>query len=407
MDRQIPLSVPNLDLEIVDNLRECIETGWVSTGGRFITEFEQKTAEYVGIDDAVSCQSGTAGLHTALRILGVRADDEVIVPTLTFIAAVNPVIYQGAHPVFMDCDEYFCIDTKKLAKFCEEECEFCEAADGGNDADGTKGAQERTLINKKTGRRIRAIVTVHVFGNMANMEVIMDIADKYGLKVLEDATEALGSYVTDGKYKGYKAGTIGDMGVYSFNANKIITTGGGGMIVSRNKEYLDEARYLTITAKETSAEEALHFMHNEVGYNYRMTNLQAALGVSQIDRLEDFIGIKERNFNKYAELLKDTAGLELLSFTSHIRSNRWFYALYVDKERFGESRETLMHRLIENGVQCRPVWKLTHTQRPYANMQSYKIEKAYDYEKNVLNIPCSTNLAEDDVEYVCSMIKGR
>lgn len=398
--KEIPLSVPNLDMEIVDNLKECIATGWVSTGGRFITEFEQKIAKYAGTDDAVSCQSGTAGLHTALRILGVQAGDEVIVPTLTFIAAVNPVVYQGAYPVFMDCDEYFCIDTDKLAKFCDEECEFKNIKDAA-------GNVERKLINKKSGRRIRAIIAVHVFGNMANMEAVMGIAEKYGLAVLEDATEALGSYVTEGRYRGAKAGTIGDIGVYSFNANKIITTGGGGMIVSRSQKYLDQARYLTITAKEASPEEALHFVHNDIGYNYRMTNLQAALGVSQIDKLEEFISIKERNFSRYAKCLAGIEGLKLLAFTPTIRSNKWFYSLYVDEEKFGEKRDALMHRLIDSGVQCRPVWKLTHTQKAYAEMQNYEIEKAYDYEKNVLNIPCSTNLTEEDVEYVCEIIKGR
>ncbi len=401
MKKEIPLSVPNLDIEIVENLRECIETGWVSTGGRFITEFEKKAAVYAGTEDAVSCQSGTAGLHTALRILGVRTDDEVIVPTLTFIAAVNPVAYLGAYPVFMDCDEYFCMDAKKLQRFCEEKCEFHEYRRDTNEK------SEKQLINKETGKRVKAIIAVHVFGNMADMETIMSIAEKYGLAVLEDATEALGSYVTEGKYAGYKAGTIGDIGVYSFNANKIITTGGGGMIVSRNKKYLDEARYLTITAKEASPEEALHFVHNEVGYNYRMTNLQAALGVSQIDKLEEFINVKERNFNKYARLLADTEGLRLLPFTPCIRSNKWFYALYVDETKFGESRDALMHRLIESGIQCRPVWKLTHMQKAYEKSQSYEIEKAYDYERNVLNIPCSTNLTEEDVEYVCEIIEGR
>lgn len=321
-------------------------------------------------------------------------------PTLTFIAAVNPVVYQGAYPVFVDCDEYFCIDTDKLAKFCDEECEFKNIKDAA-------GNVERKLINKKSGRRIRAIIAVHVFGNMANMEAVMGIAEKYGLAVLEDATEALGSYVTEGRYRGAKAGTIGDIGVYSFNANKIITTGGGGMIVSRSQKYLDQARYLTITAKEASPEEALHFVHNDIGYNYRMTNLQAALGVSQIDKLEEFISIKERNFNRYAKCLAGIEGLKLLAFIPTIRSNKWFYALYVDEEKFGEKRDALMHRLIDSGVQCRPVWKLTHTQKAYAEMQNYEIEKAYDYEKNVLNIPCSTNLTEEDVEYVCEIIKGR
>ncbi len=164
MRQEIPLSVPYLNnSEIINNLKECVETGWISTGGRFIPEFEQKVAKYVNTPDAVSCQSGTAGLHTALRILGVTNEDEVIVPTLTFIAAVNPVLYLGAHPVFMDCDSYFCMDAKKLEKFCKEECKVLEK-------------NKKVLINKKSGRRISAIVVVHVFGNAANMEAIMEIS---------------------------------------------------------------------------------------------------------------------------------------------------------------------------------------------------------------------------------------
>nr|WP_315023618.1 LegC family aminotransferase [uncultured Aminipila sp.] len=389
--KQIQLSVPNLDIEIVDNLRECIETGWVSTGGRFIAEFEQKIAKYVGTSDAVSAQSGTAGLHVALRILGVRAGDEVIVPTLTFVAAVNPVKYLGAEPVFMDCDDSLCMDVSKLEKFCLEECKF----DGQN------------LINKISGRSIKAIVAVHIFGNLTNMEKVMDIATKYNLKVLEDATEALGSYFTEGRYKGDYSGTIADIGVYSFNANKIITTGGGGMIVSRNQAYLDEARYLTITAKETTPKEALFFVHGQVGYNYRMLNLQAALGVSQIDQLEKFIETKFANYNIYKEEMKDVQGVHILPFKEGIRSNHWFYSLYIDDKRFGESRDELMHRLIQNGVQCRPIWKLIHTLEPYLSSQHYEIEKAIDYADHILNVPCSTNLTAEEVKFVCDMIKNK
>ncbi|MDR1953009.1 MAG: DegT/DnrJ/EryC1/StrS family aminotransferase, partial [Clostridiales Family XIII bacterium] len=287
--REIPLSVPNLNIEIAGNLRECVETGWVSTGGRFIPAFEEKVAAYIKAPEAVACQSGTAGLHTALRILGVDADCEVIVPTLTFIAAVNPVRYLGAEPIFMDCDDNLCIDPVKLERFCREECHL----EAGN------------LTNNATGRIVKAVVPVHIFGNLADMEAIMDTAARYGLKVLEDATEAMGSFYTAGKYAGRHAGTIGDMGVFSFNANKIITTGGGGMIVANNQTYIDRARYLTTTARD----EALFFVHDDVGYNYRMLNLQAALGVSQIGELEKFIEIKKRNYDLYAELLRDIPGL--------------------------------------------------------------------------------------------------
>lgn len=402
-NRQIQLSIPNLDMEIVDNLKECIETGWVSTGGRFIKEFENKIAKYVGIDDAVSSQSGTAGLHVALRILGVGVGDEVIVPTLTFVAAVNPVKYLGAEPIFMDCDDSLCIDADKLEKFCREKCSF-EVEEFQKEENTCK---QKVLINKKTGKRIKAIVVVHIFGNLSNMEKIMEVASKYNLKVLEDATEALGSYFTQGKYKGYFSGTIADMGVYSFNANKIITTGGGGMLVSRNQEYLDKARYLTITAKNTNPEEALFFVHGEVGYNYRMLNLQAALGVSQIEQLEKFIETKKENYKVYKKEMSEVDGIEILSFGNSIRANHWFYSLYIDDKRFGESRDQLMHRLIEKGIQCRPVWKLIHTLKPYIDSQRYEIEKAIKYADHILNIPCSTNLKKEEVRYICDIIKDK
>ena len=384
--REIPLSVPNLNIEIADNLRECIETGWVSTGGRFISEFEEKVAKYTKVQAAIGCQSGTAGLHTALRILGVSAGDEVIVPTLTFIAAVNPVRYLDANPIFIDCDDTFCMDTKKLARFCAEECHLeCEQ-----------------LINNKTGAIVRAIVPVHIFGNLADMEAIMEIANEYHLKVLEDATEAMGSFWSEGKYSGMHAGTVGDMGVFSFNANKIITTGGGGMIVSKNKEYLEEASYLTTTAKD----DGLYFAHDEIGYNYRMLNLQAALGVSQIDELDDFIKIKTRNYLRYKENLSKLSGVKVMPFMKNIRSNHWFYSVLIeDDNSCSESkRNRLMHALIEKGIQCRPIWKLVHTQKSYQQYQAYDIETAIFYEGHVLNLPCSTNLSEEDVDYICDKI---
>ena len=182
----INLSVPNLSMDILDNLKECLESGWVSTGGRFIPEFEEKVKKYMKTKYAAGVQSGTAGLHMSLQVLGVETDEEVIAPTLTFIAAVNPIVYQGATPVFIDCDDSLCMDPIKLEKFCDEECNFIDGI----------------LVNKKSNKKIKALVVVHVFGNMADMEKIMDIAKKYNLKVLEDATEALGTYYIEGRYKG-------------------------------------------------------------------------------------------------------------------------------------------------------------------------------------------------------------
>lgn len=374
MKKEIPLSVPNLNINIVDHLRECIETGWVSTGGRFISEFEQKFSKYVGSENAVSVQSGTAGLHLALRALGIGAGDYVAVPTLTFVAAVAPVLYQGAAPVFMDCDDTLCMDVTKLEAY----------------------------LQNNPGK-IKAIIVVHVFGNMADMDRIMELSERYHVKVVEDATEALGSYMTEGRYKGHHAGTIGDIGVYSFNANKIITTGGGGMIASQSKELLEHMRHLSITAKTDS----LYFIHDEVGYNYRMLNTQAALGVSQIDELESFVRKKIDNYELYQSRLAEVPGITMIPFRNDMRANHWFYSLLIEHSPGAGyiDRDKLMHQLIDEGIQCRPVWRLIHTLEPYKEFEAYEIETALYYEAQIINVPCSTNLKSEDIEYVCEKIK--
>ena len=381
----INLSVPNLSMDILDNLKECLESGWVSTGGRFIPEFETKVKNYMKTKFAAGVQSGTAGLHMSLQVLGVQRDEEVFVPTLTFIAAVNPTTYLGASPIFIDCDDSLCMDPLKLEKFCSEECDF----------------REGVLVNKKTNKKIKALVVVHVFGNMADMEKIMDIAKKYNLKVLEDATEALGTYYTEGRYKGKYAGTIGDIGVLSFNANKIITTGGGGMVVGDNEKLVEKVRFLSSQAKK----DTLYFIHDEIGYNYRMLNLQAALGTSQIDQLESFIETKIKNYKIYKEELEKVEGLEILPFVEGIRANYWFYSLKIDKEKYGIGRDELLQKLVDAGMQTRPIWGLIHQQKPYSTCQSYEIEKALYYYDRILNLPCSSNLTEKEVYQVIEKIK--
>ena len=347
----IPLSVPNLNKkEILKNLEECLESGWISTGGKFIPEFEDKVKKYMKTKCAAGVQSGTAGLHLSLQVLGAQRDEEVIVPTLTFIAAVNPVTYLGANPVFIDCDDSLCMDPIKLEKFCSEECDFIDGI----------------LVNKKTNRKIRVLVIVHVFGNMADMEKIMDIAKKYNLKVLEDATEALGTYYTEGKYKGKFAGTIGDLGVLSFNANKIITTGGGGMVVGDNYDLVEKVRFLSSQAKK----DPLYFIHDEIGYNYRMLNLQAALGSSQIDELEAFIETKTKNYYLYKEAINNIEGLQLLTFRKGIRPNYWFYSLVVDEEKYGLNKDELLRKLVSENIQTRPIWGLIHQQKPYQEYEA-------------------------------------
>lgn len=381
----IPLSVPNLKGKELEYVTHAIESEWVSTAGSFINEFEEKTAAYVKAKGAVSVQNGTSGLHIALKVCGVTEENEVIVPALTFIAAVNPVKYIGAEPVFIDCDDSLCMDASKLLHFCQEECEF----------------KAGELINKKTKKHISAIIVVHVFGNTANMEEIMNVANEFNLKVIEDATESIGSYYTDGFYEGKHAGTIGAVGVYSFNGNKIMTTGGGGMIVSDDMEVIKRAKHLTTQAKS----DGLYYRHDEVGYNYRMTNIQAALGLAQLEQLETFIKTKRENYLYYKEQINKIKGLALLEFNRNIRSNYWFYALYISED-YLLNRDELITFLASKNIQVRPVWDLINEQKPYLKNQAYKIEKASHYLHHIVNIPCSSNLTREDAQYVIECLKS-
>lgn len=372
-EKYIPLSVPNLKGNELEYVTKAVETEWVSTAGSFIMEFEKAVSGYLHVPAAAACQSGTAGLHLSLLTLGIQTGEEVLVPTLTFIAAVNPVRYVGAEPVFMDCDDTLTIDPEKLREFCEQECVF----------DGD------ILINKTSRRKISAVIVVHVFGNLADMERIMELAGRYHLKVIEDATEALGSRFREGLYRGRFAGSIGDLGVFSFNGNKIITTGGGGMVVSRDPVLAERSRFLSTQAKK----DAVYFVHEEVGYNYRMTNLQAALGLAQMEQLEGFIETKKKNYDLYRE-----QGIELLPFRTGIRSNYWFYG-YLSSHRDG-----LIRYLEQKRIQSRPIWKLIHTLKPYRQNQAYRIEKSAWYYERVVNIPCSSNLDAEDVIQVAEQI---
>ncbi|MYL69829.1 LegC family aminotransferase [Halobacillus litoralis] len=383
-ERFIPLSVPSLRGNELKYVSQAIETEWVSSAGSYIQEFEENTMNYVGARGAVAVQNGSSGLHIALKLMDVSDGDEVIVPTLTFIAAVNPVKYCNAEPVFMDCDDSLGMDPSKLKKFFEEECENVNGA----------------LRNKVTLKPIKAIVVVHVFGNMADMESIMEIAEKYQVPVIEDATEAIGTYYTEGIFEGRYAGTIGNIGVYSFNGNKIMTTGGGGMIVSHDTNLLDRARYLTTQAKS----DPLYYIHDEVGYNYRMTNLQAALGLAQLEQLENFIATKSKNYNIYKQELKEINGLELLNFRKGTRPNYWFYGIAI-KESYGLHRHQLIESLGNKKIQARPIWDLIHQQKPYRDNQAYEIDQAKVYLNKIVNVPCSSNLSSEDVHYIVESLK--
>lgn len=384
MDHFIPLSIPNFEGNESKYVNDALDQGWVSTGGAYISALEKKMSDFLHVDQTAACQSGTAALHLSLIACNVLPGDLVIVPTLTFIAAVNPVKYQFADPIFLDCDDSLCIDPVKLEQFCSAECEKTKAG----------------LLHKKTGRRIKALIVVHVFGNLADMEAIMRIADMYGLYVIEDATEALGTKYVKGRYAGKYAGTIGDFGAFSFNGNKIITTGGGGAVTAKKTEDVEHLRYLSTQAKD----DPHYYIHHEIGYNYRMTNLQAALGVAQMEELPEFIQRKQQNYQLYKDLFDRFSFGRLLSFRDGTKSNKWFYSLDIKIERIKIELYDVIERLQDKGIQTRPIWGLIHEQKPYEGAVTYHIERAIYYSQRILNLPCSTQLKEHEIEYVAKAV---
>lgn len=374
----IPLSVPNFAGREKEYVNDAVVSEWVSTGGSKVAGFEEALAEYVGMPRAVACNSGTSGLHLACLAAGVGRGDEVLAPTLTFIAAVNPIRYAGAEPVFIGCDDSLCMDPAEAEAFCAARCHM----------EGDR------LIDSATGAHVKALLVVHVFGNMADLPALMRVAQKYHLALIEDATEALGTYYTCGPYAGRMAGTIGDVGVYSFNGNKIITTGAGGMLVSNHPDWAEHAKHLSTQAKA----DELQFVHDEVGYNYRLTNLQAALGLAQLEQLEGFIAHKNEMYDFYKERLDGKNGYRILPFRDGVRSNKWFYSLYLEDAR--HTRDGVIAALKAQNIQTRPVWALIHEQADYGRNETYGLAMAEDFRAKIVNLPCSTNLTREDAQRV-------
>lgn len=381
----IPLSVPSLKGNELKYVRECLDTEWVSSAGTYVERFESDLASFVHAPHAVACVNGTAALHVALVILGVRPGEEVLVPTLTFIATINAVRYVGAEPVFMDSDDFYNVDVDKIMEFLAKETEF----------------RNGNTYNRTTGKRIAAIVPVHVFGNAVMLHRLIDTCHGRNIRILEDATESLGTYYLNPELQGRYTGTVGDIGCFSFNGNKIITTGGGGMLVTSRAEYAEKARYLTTQAKD----DEVRYIHNEIGFNFRLTNIQAAIGVAQLECLQDFLDVKRRIYAAYKDKVCSIEGISVADVPAYAKNNHWMVALQINISRYGKSCEELMGLLKEHGIQTRPVWYLNHLQVPYRTCQSYRIEKAITLHEKTLCVPCSVNLTEGDIDRVISNLR--
>lgn len=380
----IPLSAPNLKGNELKYVSECIETEWVSSVGKYVNQFEDDLAKFTDSKFAVACMNGTAALQIALMLAGVKENEEVIVPSLTFIASVNSIKYLNAIPIFLDSDEYYNLDPNEVLVFLNNEVEY----------------KNHNAFNKKTGRRIAAIMPVHVFGNACNIEPYYNLAKALNIPIVEDMAESLGTTYTSGLFAGKSTGTIGLLAATSFNGNKIITTGGGGMILTQNEELAKKAKYLTTTAKDDN----IYFVHNQIGYNYRMTNIQAALGVAQLESLEKFLQIKKNNYNIYYQEINKIEGLKIKEVPSYSNNNYWMYALEIDDRIYPKNRDELLIYFKENNIETRPIWKLNHLQTPYTSFQQYKLDNCLNLYNKTLNIPCSTNLTEAQVRKVISLL---
>ena len=387
MDEFIPLCVPSIRGNEWKYIKECLDTEWVSSAGAYVEKFEKELSNYTGAQYGVACINGTAALHVALRIVGVKEGDEVIVPTITFIAPVNAVRYLGGNPVFMDCDEYYNIDVEKTIEFINKETTF----------------KNGCVYNKHTNSRISAMIPVHIYGNAVQLHELAQICKEKNIGIVEDATESLGTFYNDGRLKGKHTGTIGDIGCISFNGNKIITTGSGGMILTDDPKYAERAKYLTTQAKDDD----VRWIHNEIGYNFRLTNIQAALGVAQLEQLPKYLKIKRNNYQTYKNEIDKMPGLHLADVPEYATSNYWMYPVQIDKSVYGKDREELMSYLAGRKIQTRPVWYLNHRQKPYEDCQHYKIEMAYKMWEKTVNIPCSVNLKKEEMHRVIQELRNR
>lgn len=343
-------------------LNECIDSTYVSSVGKFVDKFEGKIAEYTDVNKAVVCVNGTNALHIALLLTGVKRDDEVITQPLTFIATVNAIAYCGAHPVFLD------VDRETLGLSPDALNEFLETQTHQN-SDG--------CFNKTTKRRISACVPMHTFGHPCRIDQIVSICRKYKIEVVEDAAESIGSF-----YKGQHTGTFGKIGVLSFNGNKILTAGGGGMLLLNDEELAKRAKHLTTQSKVPHPWE---FVHDEVGYNYRMPNINAALGLAQLEQLNTFLQIKREIANAYNQFFKGTA-VAFVKEPEHAKSNYWLNSLLLKNK---EERDSFLIYSNEKGIMTRPAWELMNRLPMFNKDQCGNLINAEWISDRLVNIPSS------------------
>ena len=380
----VPLIVPEIRGNEWAYVKECLDTNWVSSVGSYVDRFEKMTAERVGTKYAVATVNGTAALHIALILAGVQADDEVVVSTLTFIAPANAIRYVGAWPVFIDAEpRYWQIDPDGVVDFLEHGCDW----------------NGQVLRNRRTGRRVKAILPVHILGHPVDLDPILAVAAKFSLPVIEDATEGLGA-----RYRGKSLGGFGHAGCFSFNGNKIITTGGGGMLVTDNAEWAARARYLTTQAKD----DPIEYQHNAVGYNYRLTNLLAAMGCAQMEQLDAFVEAKRQIAGRYRKSLASLPGIRLPEEAEWAFSAFWMYTVLIDEKESRIDSRTLLREQAARNIQTRPLWRPIHRSPAHLLSGAFSCPVSEALHRQAISLPCSVGLthsAQDRViEGIASLL---
>lgn len=356
-------------------LNKTLKENWISTSGTNIKIFEKQLANYTKAKYCIALNNGTSALHLALRAINVTNGDEVIVPSITFIATINVIRYVNADPVFMDSDDFFNIDVSKTISFIKNHTTF----------------KSGYSFNKKTKKKIKAIIPVHVWGSAVFMDDLINICKKRNIKIIEDASESVGTWYTKGKFKMKHTGTIGDAGCFSFNSNKILTAGAGGAVVTNSSHIAKKIRYLSTQAKN----DQVKFIHNEIGYNYKITSLHAAIGIGQIKRIKNILA-KKKLIRKIYLSEMDKKKLSLNLIPNYSSNNLWMNLVNTNLNNYSELSKKITH-LSKNGIETRPVWYLNHLQKAYRNHESYKITNAFRLINNYLCVPSGLELTRKDI----------
>lgn len=377
----IPLSVPQIEGNEWQYVKDCLDTGWISSAGEFVNRFEKLVAEYCGAKYGVACSNGTVGIHIALHLLGVGREDYVIAPDITFIATLNAISYTGAQPILIDVDpRNWQMDLNLLEKFLVEKCDL-------------QLINDRTIcVLKEDGKRIAAIVPVHVLGNCGDLNRLTNLAKRFHLEIVEDATESLGT-----TFNGNHTGNFGKLGVFSFNGNKIISTGGGGVIVTNDEALAKRAKHLTTQAKN----DPMEYYHDEIGYNYRLVNILAAIGVAQMEKFPEFLERKKETDAFYRKQLVGVGDIEFQAVDESVNPNCWLFTFKTAKMR------ELLKYLNASGVQSRPFWVPMHQLPMFQNVFFYSEKQISNtiYE-SCISIPSSSGITPEERQEVVTKIKA-